>query len=206
MIIHILDLFGIAVCAATGALAAGRKRMDLFGIVVVAIVTAIGGGTIRDVILGIRPVFWISDPMYVIIATSAALVTFIAARHLKKAHPLLLIFDALGLAFFTVIGCQKAFAMHVPYVIVVVMGMITGVAGGIIRDILCGEIPLVLRKEIYATASLLGGVVLVTLRHFDVPRGTSVMIGAAAVLVLRLAAIYWQLSLPVFRVTRDKED
>lgn len=198
-------MFGTAVFAATGALAAGRKRMDLFGIIVVAIVTAIGGGTVRDVILGIRPVLWISDPMYVVVATAAALVTFVAARHLSKAHPLLLIFDAFGLAFFTVIGCQKAFAMHVPYVIVVVMGVITGVAGGIIRDLLCGEIPLVLRKEIYATASLLGGIVLVALRHFDVSRGVSVIIAAAAVLMLRLAAIYWQLSLPVFRVSGDRE-
>lgn len=196
MIIHILDLFGVAVFAVTGALAAGLKRMDVFGMVVVAIVTAIGGGTIRDVILGV-PVVWISSPVYVLVATAAALATFAVPRVVRRVEPMLYVFDALGLAVFTVIGCQKAISVGVSYIIVVVMGGITGVAGGVIRDILCGEIPLVLRKEIYAIASLLGGVTLVVLFDYGVARGPAVLMAAAVTLVVRLVAIHYGLSLPV---------
>lgn len=198
VIIYLLDLFGVAVFAVSGALEAGRKRMDVFGTVVVAIVTAIGGGTVRDLVLGIRPVLWISHPIYVLVATAAALVTFITARWVQFPTRVLLIFDAFGLAMFTIIGCQRALEVNVSYVIVVVMGVITGVAGGIIRDILCGEIPLVLRSEIYATASLAGGMLFVALHSFGVERSIAAIAAVALILIIRLAAIYWRLSLPVF--------
>jgi len=203
MVIYSLDLFGVFVFAVTGALAAGRKKLDVFGIVVVAIVTAIGGGTIRDLVLGAKPVGWVSDPGYVLLATIAALVTFVTAHFVRLARRVLLVFDAFGLAVFTVIGCQKALAAHVPFAMVVVMGMLTGVAGGIIRDLLCGEIPLILRKEIYATASLAGGVTYIALYHFGVNSTTVMASAAAVVLLLRLAAIYLHLSLPVSTVEDD---
>lgn len=186
--------------AVTGALAAGHKKMDVFGIVVVAIVTAIGGGTVRDVILGIRPVLWISSPVYVVVATAAALATFALPWVVRRAVKVLYVFDALGLAVFTVIGCQKAAVLHVPYIIVVVMGIMTGVAGGVIRDILCGEIPLVLRKEIYATASLAGGVAFVILYHYGVTGGVAALVAASVTLVIRLVAIRYHLSLPTLNV------
>ena len=198
MIIQLLDLFGVAVFAASGALEAGRKRMDVFGTVVVAIVTAIGGGTLRDLTLGIRPVLWISNPIYVIVATVAALVTFVLARWIQFPMKVLLILDAFGLAMYTIIGCQRALDVNVSYIIVVVMGVITGVAGGILRDILCGEIPLVLRHEIYATASLAGGILFVTLYSLGVDKSTTVISAVALISIIRLAAIYWRLSLPVF--------
>lgn len=203
-IIHILDLAGVVLFAMTGALAAGRKKMDIFGVVVVAIATAIGGGTIRDVILGIRPVLWIADPVYVYVATAAALITFLAAHRLVgRRGRILLLLDAVALAIFTVIGCQKAIAAHVPLILAPIMGVITGVAGGIIRDMLCGEIPLVLRKEVYATASLLGGVLLVAMYYFGAPRNVAEISAILLICAIRLAAIYWKVSLPTFP---DQED
>jgi uncharacterized membrane protein YeiH len=196
--IYLLDLFGVAVFAITGSLAAGKKQMDLFGVVVLALATALGGGTLRDVILGAHPVFWISNPMYIFIGTAAAIATFILARFLRPPAKALKVADAFGLATFTAIGTQKAMSLGVPDSIAVIMGLMTGVAGGIIRDMLSGEIPLVLKAEIYATASLCGAVVLALLitRFPEVPFPTPIAI--AVVLGLRLAAIHWKVSLPVF--------
>jgi uncharacterized membrane protein YeiH len=205
VIIYLLDLFGTAVFAVTGALIAGHKRMDIFGVVVVAVVTAIGGGTMRDVVLGATPVFWVDDARYLIVSVAAALVTFVAAPSVNRQRHVLLIADAFGLAIFTVIGAERALAADVHPMIAVVMGVMTGVAGGIARDVLCGEVPLILKKEIYATASLLGGVVFVfmaTARLGDL----AVLCAVAVVLIVRLAAIRWNLSLPVLDHTRSPED
>ena len=203
MVIHILDLFGTAVFALTGALVAGRKRMDVFGVVVVALVTAVGGGTVRDLVLG-RPVFWVADVVYVIVATATALATFMTVRLVSsvagRLRWALLGADALGLAVFTVIGAEKATAAGVHALVVVIMGVMTGVAGGIVRDVLCGEIPLVLRKEIYATASLAEALSYRALERAGASPAVAVAAGAATVLAIRLAAIRWGLSLPVFHV------
>ena len=206
MLLYILDLLGVAVFAATGVLAAGRKKLDLFGIVVVAIVTSVGGGTLRDLILGIRPVFWIAHPIYVLVAVVSALVTFVTVGPMRRVMPvrlansIMLVLDAVGLAFFTVLGCQRTIDVHAAYTIVVLMGVITGVAGGIIRDLLCSEIPLVLRREVYATASLIGGIVFVVMHYLGVREGIIAISAASATLIVRLAAIKWQLSLPVLSV------
>jgi len=196
--IHLLDLFGVAVFAITGALAAGKKKMDLFGVVVLALATALGGGTLRDVILGAYPVFWIADPTYIFLCTATAVSTFVTARFLKPPDKALKFADAFGLAIFTVIGTKKAIFLGVPDSIAVIMGVMTGVAGGIIRDVLSGEIPLVLKAEIYATASLCGAVTFaVLIRHFPfVPLPAPAAI--TVILALRMAAIHWKLSLPVF--------
>jgi len=198
-VIYFLDLFGSGVFAMTGALAAGRKRMDIFGVIVVAMVTALGGGTLRDLILAHRPLFWVSDVLYLLVAAGAAALTFAFGRIVEHSARVLPVLDAFGLAVFTVIGCQKAAEASITSgAIVAVMGVMTGVAGGIIRDLLCGEIPLVLRKEIYATASLLGGVVFVALWRLGVEGDATVLIAGAVVLAVRLSAIHWSLSLPVF--------
>lgn len=202
--IYLLDLFGIAVFAISGALAAGRKKMDMFGIVVVALVTAIGGGTVRDVILGIRPVFWVDDPAYVIVAATAATGTFLAVRFIRIPHRMLLLFDAFGLAFFTVLGCQRATTATDSLTIIVVMGILTGVAGGMIRDLLCGEIPVILRGEIYATASLLGGTTYVGLLALGGDPGVVTIAAIVSALTLRLAAIRWHLSLPIFNLSEEQ--
>jgi uncharacterized membrane protein YeiH len=142
MMIYLLDLFGVAVFAVTGALAAGKKKMDLFGVVVLALATALGGGTLRDVILGAYPVFWISNPTYIFVGTAVAVLIFTMARFVRPPAKALMFADAFGLAIFTVIGTEKAISLGVPGSIAVISGVMTGVAGGIIRDILSGEIPL----------------------------------------------------------------
>lgn len=203
--IYLLDLFGVAVFAVTGSLAAGRKNLDLFGIVVVALATALGGGTIRDVALGAVPVFWISDPTYVLVAVAASIVTFALARFREPPRGILQVADAFGLAVFTVIGAQKTASLEVSPVIAVIMGVMTGVAGGMIRDILSGEIPLILRKEIYATASLCGALVFVGLLPLVPNESLNIAIAVVVVLAMRLAAIKWKLSLPVFRSTGGED-
>lgn len=200
-VIYALDLFGVAVFAVTGSLAAGRKRMDIFGALVVALATALGGGTFRDLILGAHPVFWIADPTYIVVVAAASMLTFAAARRLGPLGSLnraLQIADAFGLAVFTVIGARKALSLDVAPLISVIMGVMTGVAGGMVRDILSGDIPLVLRAEIYATASLCGAVAFVLLVPALPSERAALIAGAGVTLALRLAAIRWKLSLPVF--------
>jgi uncharacterized membrane protein YeiH len=198
LMLYFLDLFGVAVFAITGSLAAGKKQMDLFGVVVLALATALGGGTLRDLILGAYPVFWISDPTYIFVGTAVALSIFVLARFLRPPAKTLKFADAFGLAVFTVVGAEKALSLGVPGSIGVIMGVVTGVAGGIIRDILAGEIPLVLKAEIYATASLCGAVIFAVLTHYVPSMPFPALAAIAVVLVLRLAAIHWKLSLPVF--------
>ena len=195
--IHLLDLAGTAVFAVSGALAGGRRRLDLFGVVVLALVTAIGGGTVRDLVLGFKPVFWVGDPMYLYIGIAAAIVAFFYARFAPEFGKALVICDAFGLAIFTVVGAQKALAAGYGGLIVVLMGMTTGVAGGIMRDVLCAEVPLILRKEIYATASLAGGLAFVALLGLRAPEEVAIVAAVVIVLAMRLAAIRWGLALPV---------
>ncbi len=203
--IYLLDLFGVAVFAVAGSLAAGRKQLDLFGVVVVALATALGGGTLRDVTLGAYPVFWVSDPIYILVAAAASVMTFTAARFREPPKEILQVADAFGLAVFTVIGAQKAASLGVSPLIAVIMGVMTGVAGGMIRDVLFGKIPLILRKEIYATASLCGALVFVGLLSLIPNESLNIAIAVAVVLTIRLAAIRWELSLPVFRSTGNED-
>ncbi len=195
--IYLLDLFGTAVFAMSGALAAGRKQMDLFGVLVLAIVTAIGGGTLRDLTLGLTPVFWVIDPLYIWVACSAGLLTLVLARIHWLHRGVLPVADALGLATFCVIGAERALAAGVDPALAVLMGVMTGVVGGMIRDLLCGEVPLVLRRELYATAALFGALLTVVLADW-LPAGMATWIGLLGALALRLAAMHWKLSLPVF--------
>lgn len=196
--LYILDLLGVAIFAITGAITAGQKRMDVFGIIVVGTVTALGGGTTRDLILGVKPVFWVIDPIYVIVSMSAGLGTFIYVYYAKPPSKTLLFADAFGLAIFTIIGCQRAARVEDSILIIIVMGIMTGVTGGMIRDVLCGEIPLILRREIYATASLTGGIMFVILRHSGLHDSLVTMISVITVLTVRLVSLHWHLSLPIF--------
>jgi uncharacterized membrane protein YeiH len=195
-----LEQLGVAVAAITGVLAGRGKSVDLFGVVVLAVVTAFGGGTIRDLTLGDTPVFWVRDGNYILTAVAAALGTFVIARFHQFSNRALLLADAVALAFFTMVGVKKALIFAAPAPVAVTMGVVTGVAGGILRDILTGEIPYVFRKEIYfyATASLCGAVVFVFLQRWQWSVPPSVLIGAGVTLALRLAAIRWRLALPIF--------
>jgi uncharacterized membrane protein YeiH len=205
-VIHMLDLIGTAVFAVTGSLAAGRKRMDIFGVVVLGCVTALGGGTIRDVILGIQPIFWVSDTLYLAVAAIAAIGTFILARRWNLPSTLLTYADALGLAVFTIIGFQRAFHATQVYSIAIVMGMTTGVVGGLIRDVLSGEVPLILRREIYASASLCGAAMFALLSYLELMAPVALSGAVLTTLVIRVAALYWNLTLPLFQLERDGKE
>jgi uncharacterized membrane protein YeiH len=199
-----LQLIGAAVFAMSGALAAGRRGMDVLGVVVIAIVTAIGGGTIRDVLLDRHPVFWIEDPWHLIVSILAALFTMVYVRfHRAPAHSLV-IADALGLALFTILGAQIAEPLLGDPLLVVLMGTMTGVAGGVIRDVLSAEVPLIFRKgEIYATAAIAGATLYVLLEAVGISRAAAAIAGMAAIVLLRFAAILWGLHLPVMPVRDD---
>lgn len=198
--LYALDLFGTAVFAASGALAAGRRHMDLFGVLVIAAVTAVGGGTVRDLLLDRHPVFWIADLTYLGTIAGAAVATFLYTTAYRPPRSALPLADAFGLAVFTVVGAKVALAAGVHAVVVVLMGAVTGTVGGMIRDVLCDDTPLILQREIYATAALAGGAVYVLLHPTPLP-DPLVSIGAVAVVFLiRVAALHWHLHLPSFRI------
>ncbi|MGV2871760.1 trimeric intracellular cation channel family protein [Colwellia sp. E150_009] len=204
-LIYYLDIFGIIVFALSGALMAGRYKLDPFGVVVLACVTAVGGGTIRDTILQ-TPVFWVVKPYYLYVILATALITIIFIRQPKRIPKrFLLIADALGLALFAVLGTQKSIALGAPYPVAIVMGTITGVAGGMIRDVLCNVIPMILSKEIYALAAMLGGSLFVTFNLLGWSDNEATIVAILGALLLRLAAIYWRVSLPAFDII-DKTD
>lgn len=205
-ILHLLDLIGVGVFAISGALAAGRKRLDLFGVMVIALVTAIGGGTIRDVLLDRNPIFWIADPSYITIILAATALTLLWVKVRQPPLTALLVADALGLALFTISGAQIAEAKLLPAIVIVMMGTITGVAGGMIRDILTGEIPMVLRKGyLYASTAVAGASVYLALQSIGVPRGSASLAGMTTVAALRFASLAWGLHLPVVRIPDDPE-
>ena len=194
---QLLDFAGVAVFAVSGALAAARKNLDVLGVVVIATVTAIGGGTIRDLLLD-RTVFWIARPTFLWVILGSALATIAYTRRFSPPDRALAVADALGLALFTILGAQIAEGLEHGGVVVVVMGAITGVAGGMLRDVLCAEIPLILRKgQIYATAAI-AGVVLYVLLQGVVDRDAAALAGMGCIAAIRLAAIAWNWTLPVF--------
>ena len=204
-LLYWLDLFGVIVFALSGALMAGRYKLDPFGVVVLAAVTAIGGGTIRDVILG-TTVFWVANPIYLYVILTTALLTIVLIRQPKRIPKrFLLIADAFGLALFAVLGTAKAISLDAALPVAIVMGIITGVAGGMIRDILCNVIPMILRQEIYALAAMLGGCLFALFYSLGWSENVATICAVVGALKLRLAAIYWQVSLPAFQIV-EKQD
>lgn len=197
-IMYMLDIFGVMVFAVSGSLAAGKKQMDIFGVTVLALVTSIGGGTLRDLLLNSGPVFWISDHYYLYVAVSVPPVVFLLVKKYAVPENVLLLLDAFGLAIFTVVGTVKAFNVTGSIIIAVIMGVMTGVAGGMIRDILSKEIPLILRKEIYASAALAGSLVCVFLERFNVSEIAYIVLSISVTFSIRMAAIHMNASLPVF--------
>jgi uncharacterized membrane protein YeiH len=197
--LQLLDLIGVAVFAVSGALAAVRKRLDLLGVVVIAMVTAIGGGTTRDLLLD-RVVFWATQPRYLYVIITSALLTVIWTRRFRPPDRALAVADALGLALFAISGAQIAERVGLPGIVCVIMGTITGVAGGMIRDVLTAEIPMVIRRgQIYATAAIVGiAVYLVLRRSVGLDEPIAAVAGMAAIAGIRLSSIAWNWTLPVF--------
>lgn len=198
---YLSDLFGVAVFAITGALMAGRKSMDLFGVLVIAVITALGGGTLRDVILGNHPVSWIRNDTYILVASLAAVGTVLWVRLTRPINETgLLLADAFGLAVFTVYGTEVALQHNLQPGTAVIMGVITSVGGGVLRDIICNEVPLIFQKEIYAIACIAGSLVFLALRELALPGWLVSTAAMLVVLLIRLAAIRWKLSLPRFHL------
>lgn len=204
-LVSFLDFFGIAVFAMSGALTAGNKRLDIFGVMVIALITCLGGGTLRDVILDSHPVVWIENTSYLLVAILSALVTFILVRSSYHIPARMLeVCDAIGLAFFTMAGMKKTQLLGYSPEITLIMGVMTGVAGGMIRDVVCNEIPLILHKEIYALAATAGGVVFLLLPYLNIDSEVSMIIGMLTILILRLMGIFMGLSMPVFFINDEK--
>lgn len=199
-VLYLLDLIGIAVFAISGALTAGRKSLDLLGVVIIAVVTAVGGGTTRDLLLDRHPIFWIADPTYLLIIIIASVFTIGYTQYQDPPEKALLIADALGLAVFTILGAQITQEVISNSVIIVIMAAITGTVGGLIRDVLSNEIPLILRRDIYATAALTGASVYLLLQFTNLSPTTTIILGMCVVVGLRLAAIQWNLHLPKFKI------
>lgn len=201
--IMLLWLIGVLAEAMTGALAAGRKQMDLFGVVIIGLVTAIGGGTLRDMLLGNYPLIWIANWHYLIAIAAASLLTVLIAPLMRYLGRLFLAIDALGLAVFSITGAQKTLMLGYSPVVAVAMGVVTGVFGGVLRDILCNEIPLIFRKEFYALASLLTAslYVLLALSGFG---GWPSLLGCLLLgFGLRMCAIRYHWSMPTFNYQSD---
>lgn len=204
MLVFWLDILGTAVFAVSGVLLAGKLRMDPFGVLVLGVVTAVGGGTIRDMALANGPVFWVKDPTDLVVAMITCVLTLLLVRQPRRPPKWVLpVLDAVGLAVFVGIGVNKAFAAGTGPLVAICMGVITGVGGGIIRDVLAREIPMILRTEIYATACIIGGIVHATAFYtFHMPLQQAMMLGMIITLAIRLAAIRWHLKLPAFILER----
>jgi uncharacterized membrane protein YeiH len=196
---------GVAVFAVSGALAAGRKSLDWLGVAVIAVVTAIGGGTLRDLLLDRHPIFWIADPRYLLVTLVATAFTLLYVHLRIPAPRALFVADALGLAFFTIGGVQIAQQWGLSGLLAILMGSITGVAGGMLRDVLCAEIPLILRKgQLYATSTIVGAALYLLLEQAGMTRDAAALFGMGTIVVVRFAAILWRLELPVLSL-EDQE-
>lgn len=191
------SIAGVASMAAAAVLEAGRRSFDLLGILIVALAASLGGGSLRDMLLD-RPVFWVIDQRYLLAAILAALVTFCVARIWRLPVRLFVVADAFGLALFTVAGVQAALASQAPWLVASLMGVMTGAAGGLVRDVLCNQTPLIFSGELYASASWLGALLLVAVHEAGLGPDVASVVGGLTVLILRLGAMRYHWHLPVF--------
>ena len=193
-----LDWLGVIAFTVTGALAASRKEMDVIGFIVLGTVTGIGGGTLRDLLLGL-PVFWIREPAYLVACALVSVLVFFAAHIPRSRYRILLWLDAIGLALFAVTGAEKAAQAGADYIVAVAMGVLTATVGGIVRDVLGGGTPVILTREIYASAALAGAVVYVASTAIGAAREPALGAGFAVGLLVRAAALRYGWSLPRYR-------
>lgn len=194
----VIYLVAITAEAMSGALAAGRRNMDIFGVVVIAFVTALGGGTIRDMVLGHFPVGWAEHPEYVYVVITAGLLTTVIARYLHRLKTLFLWLDAMGLVAFSIIGCSVALELGYPTVVVIMAGMLTGISGGILRDVLCNQVPVVFRRELYASVSLVVCFLYLGTLRLNLNPDVGIALCFVAGLGFRMLAIARKWRLPTF--------
>ncbi len=196
--IDILDYLGTFAFAISGIRHAASKRFDWFGAYIVGLVTAIGGGTTRDLLLGITP-FWMTQPSYVIITGIALLFVIGFGKWVVRLNYTIFLFDAIGLGLFTVVGIDKAIEAGFTPWVAIAMGMVTGSVGGVIRDVLINQVPLILRKDIYAMASILGGMIYFGLLYFDVSPVVTQTVSLVSVILIRVLAAHYHIGLPTLR-------
>jgi uncharacterized membrane protein YeiH len=196
--INWIDYAGTFAFAISGIRLASAKRFDWFGAYVVGLVTAIGGGTTRDLLLNVKP-FWMLQPSYLVVTAFALLSVILLGKYLIRLNNTFFIFDAIGLGLFVVVGIEKTLSAHLPFWVAIVMGMITGSVGGIIRDILINEVPLIFRKDIYALACVVGGLVFFMCSELNVSSPITQTASALSVILVRVLAVKYHISLPVLK-------
>lgn len=201
--LQILFYIAITAEAMTAALAAGRRKMDWFGVCLLACVTALGGGTMRDTFLDHYPLYWVGNPFVLLLVCGAALFTIIIARVMDRLRWAFLALDALGLVVFTIVGCNVAMEINAHPLIVIVSGMVTGIVGGILRDVLCNDVPLVFRSELYATVSIVTGAIYYFGAMTDINRDILIIIAVAVGFPLRMVALWRKWEMPKFVYDKD---
>ena len=206
MLLIVLYIIGIVAEAMTGALSAGRRNMDWFGVMFVASITAIGGGTVRDIILGHYPVNWIKHPEYIVITCVAGVFTTLIAPWVARNHRLFITLDSIGLIVFSIIGTRVALEMGLHPIICVISAIVTGVFGGLLRDLICRQPPQVLHKELYASVALLASCLYIGLLYFTVDDSIAIIVTLVAGFSLRIAALRFSWSLPIFSFEQEKSE
>lgn len=197
-VLHLLSYIALAAQAMTAALAAGRRSMDWFGVCLLGAITGLGGGTLRDVLLGHYPLVWVQNPSYLILAILAPFVTILMARLVYRLTTAFLVLDAIGLVVFTMSGCDLAWQMDVPFIIVIVAGMVTGCAGGVLRDILCNDVPLLFRAELYASVAVVTGLIYAAGFALKLDGELWTALTFAIGLSFRLLAVRYKWNMPKF--------
>ncbi|PWG05055.1 trimeric intracellular cation channel family protein [Polaribacter aquimarinus] len=195
-LIYVLDILGTFAFAVSGALVAADKKFDLFGVIIIAFVTAVGGGMLRDVLIDAHPINWIGDLNYLYTIFAAVLLTFLFKSKILPLSKTLFLFDTIGLGVFTLLGLQKGLFYHLHPIIALIMGMISAVFGGVLRDVLTNKVPLIFEKEIYASACLAGGVTYLALNHFNISENLVFIISASVIVIIRVIAVKFHLQLP----------
>ncbi len=203
-ILAALDLFSVVVFAVTGALVASRKEMDVFGFSLLGTVTGVGGGSLRDVLLGQTPVFWVKEPVYILLCVAASVVVFFTAHIPASRYRVLIWLDSVGLSLVAVLGAERGLDAGTGPTVAIVMGVISATFGGIIRDILGAESPIVLRKEIYVTAALMGAAIYVAAVALGADKLIATIVGFTACFVVRALAIIYRWSLPPYKSRRGR--
>jgi uncharacterized membrane protein YeiH len=203
MLLEAIFYVAIAAEAMTAALAAGRRKMDWFGVCVLACVTALGGGTMRDTLLGHYPLTWVANPWLLVICCGAALATIALARFMAALRWPFLLLDAVGLVVFTIIGCNVAMEMGQPFIIIIVSGLITGIVGGILRDVLCNDVPLVFSSELYATVAIVAGLLYTLGIQFGLQQDLVIIAVLLVGFTFRVLAIVFRLEMPKFVYDKD---
>ncbi len=200
--IHLIDYAGTFAFAISGIRLASAKKFDWFGAYVVGLVTAIGGGTIRDLLLNVTP-FWMLQPSYLIVTALALFSVIVLGKYLIKLNNTFFIFDAIGLGLFVVVGIEKSLSAGFPFWVVIMMGTITGSAGGVIRDILINEVPLIFRKDIYALACVIGGLVFYACFQLEVSPTITQIVSASSIIITRILAVKYHISVPVLKGSEE---